>query len=582
MSASYSRPLDTKEVEILTIRCVSDLFISGIKVGFLSHLTSLHTLEIIGCQLPRLNAGMFVGLTNLTTLTVTKARLEDITEKAWLKNLPNLENLDLTKNNIRNITKNLFCETQLRNINLTGNGLWNTSLLGFNIWDSSMPCIKDLVSIDLSYNFINNFDLELARNFPNLKGILLKFSRIKYIHRRVFFNLTTIKEIDLSGNSLTQIDKSTFYFHPELEILSLAHNKLTLIGVDIGVTFPSLKRINLRENYLRMISLKEEQEHKSTLQYVEIASNYFVDIGPVLKNISMKSVEFMTISNNKMKHIPDGTFLELSFLAKLYIKNNYLTMLSNDTFIGLSNLKLLSLRNNLIKQISQNTFQHLPLLEVLSLQKNNLNGIPDAIFSLSHLQIIDLRDNYIKEINPEHLQMFMKPQVIRIDASRDRWIPDYMMTKSFGQYREMQHPFPMTENRAGPSNEDNDLGLTCYVKLKLYHNANQSKNRTDLHLLFLRGVTHLYIQFKGHQKPSAPIILIDLAFNKIKKVGGVKYDILHSLPTDNFEAKSFTHPQNKVTQLADGTYLRLDVLIQGELQCHCRMVHLKNLLSTAK
>ena len=569
----FSRSLSS-EVRVLTITCDTDLVMSRLEAGVFSHLPHLHTLRIMGCRLQSFTQYMFQGLDSLSTLVVKNSGLEDITESSSFQHLRNLQYLDLSMNNIRRLLPDQFCGMGLREINLTANGLYNTSLMGMKPKQLEHVCIRGLVSLDLSYNFISFFDLELARVFPDLKGIMLRFSGIQRISPQVFHNLTSIEEIDLTGNLLKRISNDTFHEHPHCETLLLGHNKLTEIDIDMFAVFPSLKDANLRENRLSMISTKNTSSMNGNLEHIALSRNLIERIDQAFfKRIPVKTLKQLALSGAQVAYITQGTFKAFAQLTVLSMVFNKLTELEKNTLEGLTNLKVLHLKGNEIKTISGHAFKHCPLLEEIDLQENNLKSIPEGIFLLPNLQSVDLKNNYIEEINPDLHKSCKAAQVIRIDRRHNKWIPDWMKEITLNQFKQRMHIFSSTNQTLPPPVHSSVQ--TSYVKLKLFQKPDNTKEFTDLHLLLLTGVTHLYFKFSDEQRPN--IVQFDLAYNRITKVGGSNYDILHMLPANDLQLSPY---QNE--RLSNSALINLELMIQGELQCHCRTFYFKKLLSTAK
>lgn len=103
----------------------------------------------------------------------------------------------------------------------------------------------------------------------------------------------------------------------------------------------------------------------------------------------------LTIVNNSVHHIPDGTFAHLPNLQNLRLDHNILNVTDPLAFQNLTQLKSLNLSYNLISELSPSLFEDLHSLTFLSLTHNNLKMLPEGIFStVVSLNILLIRENY--------------------------------------------------------------------------------------------------------------------------------------------------------------------------------------------
>uniref|UniRef100_A0A3B3ZS39 TIR domain-containing protein n=1 Tax=Periophthalmus magnuspinnatus TaxID=409849 RepID=A0A3B3ZS39_9GOBI len=83
-------------------------------------------------------------------------------------------------------------------------------------------------------------------------------------------------------------------------------------------------------------------------------------------------LETLSLEMNKISHIEDGAFSDLSALTFLYLSFNQLTNLTDHMFKGLSNLSTLAIDTNQIHSISKFAFKPLNKLHTLRLTYNSL------------------------------------------------------------------------------------------------------------------------------------------------------------------------------------------------------------------
>uniref|UniRef100_A0A3B3ZUP3 TIR domain-containing protein n=2 Tax=Periophthalmus magnuspinnatus TaxID=409849 RepID=A0A3B3ZUP3_9GOBI len=126
-------------------------------------------------------------------------------------------------------------------------------------------------------------------------------------------------------------------------------------------------------------------------------------------------LETLSLEMNKISHIEDGAFSDLSALTFLYLSFNQLTNLTDHMFKGLSNLSTLAIDTNQIHSISKFAFKPLNKLHTLRLTYNSLVS-SDVAKILMH----SLAGNDLTVFEPENcpfLLTSMTEPVIEWDVS---------------------------------------------------------------------------------------------------------------------------------------------------------------------
>ena len=84
----------------------------------------------------------------------------------------------------------------------------------------------------------------------------------------------------------------------------------------------------------------------------------------------MLSVDF-----NQISDIPEGAFIGLAKLERLYLNSNKLTEINDEMWEWLRSLKILSLRSNWIRILQDGAFKSITKLRWLYLNSNRLSDI---------------------------------------------------------------------------------------------------------------------------------------------------------------------------------------------------------------
>lgn len=142
------------------------------------------------------------------------------------------------------------------------------------------------------------------------------------------------------------------------------------------------------------------------------------------KNLKNQDVNYLRISYQNVKFLPNGIFavfpminsldifhsslqnLEASNfvnakeLKKIDICRNNMSVLQHFVFAEAKNLSFLEMPQNKLSIISENAFSGLTKLWELSLKKNVVNNLPENVFKeLTSLKMLDLSHNQIMEVN---------------------------------------------------------------------------------------------------------------------------------------------------------------------------------------
>uniref|UniRef100_A0A3B3ZU53 TIR domain-containing protein n=1 Tax=Periophthalmus magnuspinnatus TaxID=409849 RepID=A0A3B3ZU53_9GOBI len=108
-------------------------------------------------------------------------------------------------------------------------------------------------------------------------------------------------------------------------------------------------------------------------------------------------LETLSLEMNKISHIEDGAFSDLSALTFLYLSFNQLTNLTDHMFKGLSNLSTLAIDTNQIHSISKFAFKPLNKLHTLRLTYNSL-----VSSDVAKILILALAGNDLTVFEPEN------------------------------------------------------------------------------------------------------------------------------------------------------------------------------------
>ncbi|XP_022782056.1 leucine-rich repeat-containing protein 7-like isoform X2 [Stylophora pistillata] len=317
---------------------------------------------------------------------------------------PNLEELYLDANQIRELPRALFGLQSLLILGLSDNEL--------TVLPSAVSNLANLREVDISKNGI----IDLPENVKNCK---------------------CLEQFDASVNPIGKIpDGFTQLFN--LTHLYLNDAFLDRLPSNFG-RLSKLKILELRENHLR--SLPESMSYFTQLERLDIGSNEFMELPAVvgcLVNLRelwmdnncvrelppeiglLRQLLFLDVSKNRLERLPPEIEC-LQSLTDLYLSNNVLLELL-DNIGSLGNLQTLKVDENLLAELPA-SIGRLSNLEELVINHNELESLPAAIGLLRKLRILYADENFLEAI-PLELGSCTSITILSLRDNRLVRIPD--------------------------------------------------------------------------------------------------------------------------------------------------------------
>ncbi|KAL4239515.1 hypothetical protein ACF0H5_000329 [Mactra antiquata] len=435
----------------------------------LSNLVNLQILLIDGIPLKAFPTGYrsLVKLTNITMsgLVGEFCNITAITSDTFI-NVPYVQNLDISKCNIKNIDAFGFGHlTHLEKLDLSFNmdlgfspltnitfGLQYTNISILNISKlhttfglTTQILVNDicflqntsLKEIDVSYNRIGRFDENVLNIFPKSLLVLhMDYNRLSFAPYVLQFGcLENLTELYVSHQGDLQ---TPLLFYSERygvndrtncqtgdRCLSIINEKRKTTGHQICPYFepdqiislaflphypPKLKKIVFAHVGLGTNIFKGLSAHfNDKVEYIDISSNTLdswtgtIDSAGNLSYVDL-SKNYCSVVNKKFFQAGKGSF------QVLQLHNNYLGLALLDEINGpyifnnLSMLKTLNLSFNVISYIPAQLFFQCHNLTTLDLSVNNIEHLTFDVSSLTSLLHLFLHDNSIDTLPDEILE----------------------------------------------------------------------------------------------------------------------------------------------------------------------------------
>jgi Leucine-rich repeat (LRR) protein len=204
-----------------------------------SNLQGLELLSLSNNQITQLDPNLFKNNNKLKTLNLAKNNLRS----SNLLNLPvSLNKLNLNSNffdsrlNVTNLIN-------LKRLDLTFNNLKQVSL-------HLLSNLKSLLWLDLSNNQITKLDYGCFKDLKATIGLNLSKNRISSLPLGIFVGLDYLNYLDLSRNQLKTLEEGVFHNLRRLKELNLNYNSVSLENVQNIVEHltSTLKQIGLTGN----------------------------------------------------------------------------------------------------------------------------------------------------------------------------------------------------------------------------------------------------------------------------------------------------------------------------------------------
>ncbi|XP_057337578.1 protein artichoke-like [Microplitis mediator] len=373
----------------------------------------------------------FVNSSILTHVYLTDNNIWKIEEGAF-DDLPNMVYLNLTGNIISFEELNFGEHSNIETL-ILDRAIKKHNDLGY-YYESIDDCGRVKNYRELNQNLQNEFTMSTSVKLPKLKKLYLRQNNIQSISLDIItsFNdiMPIVTHIYLSKNNIASVD---FIDHlpSTLSHLYLDYNAIVFFG---SVTFKNLKSLTLDGNQIRNLCNSNEFCDGLTLKgAVNLETLSVSEVG--LQEIesdafdSLGKLRQLDVSHNAIHRIFKHTFDSLTNLTELKLDHNDLITMPD--LCSLKSLKYLSVSNNKIHSISKLSFCGLSKLKVLNLSNNTLNDIVAGSFDeLTALEELDLSGNEIVTLPDSWLSAKLNLQSLYLNNNSFESLSSLSLTKN--------------------------------------------------------------------------------------------------------------------------------------------------------
>lgn len=170
-----------------------------------------------------------------------------------------------------------------------------------------------------------------------------------------------------------------------------------------------LRKVDFSGNSLRRLTERLLQGLQNSLVELRLSDNLLGDtLNPIFSSSefhSLKYLQILDLSGNRIKAIEEGIFEGCENLKELYLNHNRFTSIPVTSLNGPTALKVLELRRNRIGILKRRNFHNLKALERIDLSYNLISTIEgESLENLEHLRALKLTHNRLSKFNSDVFQ----------------------------------------------------------------------------------------------------------------------------------------------------------------------------------
>ncbi|XP_010417313.1 PREDICTED: receptor-like protein 12 [Camelina sativa] len=354
-------------------------------------LSRLRNLQIMDLSTNNFNNSIFPFLnatTSLTTLFLPYNEMAAPFPSKALKNLKNLELLDLRANTLRGSMQELTHLKKLRALDLSSNK-----------FSSSMELkeLKNMINLEVLSLAQNHLDgplpIEVFCKMKNLRELDLRGTHFVGHLPLCLGSLYKLKVLDLSSNQFSGNLPSSFSSLESLEYLSLLDNNFAgSFSLNPLTNLTKLKVFKLSSgSHTVQVETEGTWRPNFQLSVLVLRSCSLEKIPSFLAY--QKNLRLVDLSNNKLSgNIPSWLLENNPDLEVLQLQNNSFTIFQMPTIVH--NLLVLDFSANNIRKFPDSMDHTLPNLERLNGSNNGFQGhFPTSIDEMKNISFLDLSYN---------------------------------------------------------------------------------------------------------------------------------------------------------------------------------------------
>ncbi|KAH9687662.1 Receptor-like protein 13 [Citrus sinensis] len=402
----------------LTLLDLSHNLFNNSILSFVARLSSLTSLDLSYNGLEgSINIKEFDSLSNLEELDMSGNEIDNFEAPQGYRGLRKLKSLHLSKAKIRDgnkLLQSMGSFPSLNTLHLSSNNFTDIATTTTQALET-LSRLSNLTILDLSDNLFNNSILSFVARLSSLTSLYLSYNGLEgSINIKEFDSLSNLEELDMSGNEIDNFEvPQELHNFTNLEYLTLESSSLHIsLLQSIASLFPSLKNLSMSGCEVNGVLHGQGFPHSKSLEHLEmddariaLNTSFLQIIGESMPSLKYLSLSDYTLGTNSSR-ILDRGLCSLVHLQVLYIDNNDLRGSLPWCMANMTSLRILHVYSNqLTGSISSSPLVHLTSIEALMLSDNHFQ-IPislEPLFNHSRLKIFYADNNELNaEITESH------------------------------------------------------------------------------------------------------------------------------------------------------------------------------------
>ncbi|XP_012519897.1 PREDICTED: toll-like receptor 4 [Propithecus coquereli] len=459
--------------------------IQSLALGAFSGLSSLQKLVAVETNLNSLENFPIGHLKSLKELNVAHNFIHSFKLPEYFSNLPKLEHLDLSKNNIQNIyhkdlhvlhqnsSLNLSLDLSMNPINFIQPGSFKgirlhelTLRSNFDSMNIMKGCIQGLAGLEVhrlvlgefkNERNMKDFDKSALEGLCNLTIEEFSLANLEESLKDadLFHCLTNVSAVSLVSLGLNHLKgfynnygwrslelvNCDFEQFPTLELFSL--QRFILTENKDGLTFaevklPSLEYLDLSKNGLSFKGCCSHTDFKTNrLTHLDLSFNGVITMGSNF--LGLEGLQHLDFQHSNLKQTSDfSVFLSLRNLRYLDISYTHIRVVFHGIFDGLVSLEVLKMAGNSFQDnVLPDVFKEMTNLTFLDLSECQLEQVTQEAFnSLSSLRLLNISHNNLLSLDMLPYKSLQSLHVLdcsfnRIVASKNQELQHFPSSLAF-------------------------------------------------------------------------------------------------------------------------------------------------------
>lgn len=312
-----------------------------------------------------------------------------------------------------------------------------------------MENLRKAETVNVRFSIIAQDDFKHAKN---LQHLIMSTNIITHLPSQIFSLIPNLISVDLSRNFINSIDSTTFSgVSLSLKSINLGFNHI-MVAV---MPHLKLKYLNLQHNFIESfetfaLEVKElnlNGNHMKTLRLIEqpmilqADNNNFVEftITDRMMTVSLENnniatlncntnakIESLNLSGNELPNNSLGGLKLAEKLKILDLSGNRLKTLDLDTFAKMTSLEELNLSASRLGNLAPRLFEHQGNLKILNISHNRLlHFSSNLIKPLRRLESLDINGNDLKKFERFERLHEVLPELKKIGLQDNSWTRKY-------------------------------------------------------------------------------------------------------------------------------------------------------------